>query len=63
SQFATLQSQLGTEDSKQERLLGEQSASFGPRLEDSRKELTRSIETLQRQLSRTHSDVLIADAE
>ncbi|WP_228370234.1 fused uroporphyrinogen-III synthase HemD/membrane protein HemX [Methylococcus capsulatus] len=63
SQFATLQSQLGTEDSKLERLLGEQSASFGQRLEDSRKELTRSIETLQRQLSRTHSDVLIADAE
>ncbi|WP_255556639.1 fused uroporphyrinogen-III synthase HemD/membrane protein HemX [Methylococcus sp. Mc7] len=63
SQVATLQSQLGTEDSKLERLLGEQSAGFGQKLEDTRKELAQSIQAIQRQLSRTHSDVLIADAE
>ncbi|MEW6039075.1 MAG: uroporphyrinogen-III C-methyltransferase [Pseudomonadota bacterium] len=63
SQFATLQGQLGTEDSKLERLLGEQSTDFGQKLEDTRKELAQSIQAIQRQLSRTHSDVLIADAE
>ncbi|WP_232470299.1 MULTISPECIES: fused uroporphyrinogen-III synthase HemD/membrane protein HemX [Methylococcus] len=63
SQFATLQSQLGTEDSKLERLLGEQSASFSQKLEDTRKELAQAIQAIQRQLNRTHADVLIADAE
>ncbi|WP_228719976.1 fused uroporphyrinogen-III synthase HemD/membrane protein HemX [Methylococcus geothermalis] len=63
SQFATLQAQLGTEDSKLERVLGEQSADFRQKLQDTRTELAQAIQAIQRQLSRTHSDVLIADAE
>jgi uncharacterized protein HemX len=63
SQLATLQAQLGAEDSKLERALGEQAANFGQKLQDTRKELAQSIQGIQRQLSRIHSDVLIADAE
>lgn len=63
TQFATLQAQLGTEDSKLERVLGEQSADFGEKLKDTRGELEQSIQAIQRQLSRTHGDILIADAE
>ena len=63
NQVAALQSQLTTEDSKVERILGEQSSTFGERLELTKTELTKSVEQIQRQLSRTRGDVLIADAE
>jgi uroporphyrin-III C-methyltransferase len=63
NQVAALQSQLTTEDSKVERILGEQSSTFGERLELTKSELTKSVEQIQRQLSRTRGDVLIADAE
>jgi uncharacterized protein HemX len=63
NQVAGLQTQLTTEDSKIERILGEQSSSFGERLELARTELTKSVEQIQRQLSRTRGDVLVADAE
>lgn len=63
NQVASMQSQLATEDSKVERVLGEQSTTFGERLELTKSELTKSVEQIQRQLSRTRGDVLIADAE
>jgi uncharacterized protein HemX len=63
NQVAALQSQLTTEDSKVERILGEQSSTFGERLELTKTELTKAVEQIQRQLSRTRGDVLIADAE
>lgn len=63
NQVAGLHSQLATEDSKVERILGEQSSTFGERLELTKSELTKSVEQIQRQLSRTRGDVLVADAE
>lgn len=63
NQVASLQSQLATEDTKVERILGEQSSSFGERLELTKSELTKAVEQIQRQLSRTRGDVLVADAE
>lgn len=63
NQVAGLQSQLATEDSKVERILGEQSSTFGERLELTKSELTKAVEQIQRQLSRTRGDVLVADAE
>ena len=63
NQVAGLQGQLITEDSKIERVLGEQSTSYGERLELTKAELTKSVENIQRQLSRARGDVLVADAE
>jgi uncharacterized protein HemX len=63
NQVAGLQTQLATEDSKIERILGEQSSTFGERLESARTDLTKSVDQIQRQLSRTRGDVLVADAE
>lgn len=63
NQVAALQSQLATEDSKVERILGEQSTTFGERLELTKSEITKAVEQIQRQLSRTRGDVLVADAE
>jgi len=63
NQVAGLQTQLATEDSKIERILGEQSSTFGERLESARADLTKSVDQIQRQLSRTRGDVLVADAE
>lgn len=63
TQVAGLQSQLVTEDSKIERVLGEQSSSYGERLDLAKTELTKSVENIQRQLNRSRGDVLVADAE
>lgn len=63
NQVAGLQTQLATEDSKIERVLSEQSSTFGDRLESARADLSKSVDQIQRQLSRTRGDVLVADAE
>ncbi|MGX2039417.1 uroporphyrinogen-III C-methyltransferase [Methylocaldum sp. MU1018] len=63
SQIATLQSQVTTEDSKFERLIGEQSAQLNDRLNLTRNELGESVQRIQRQLNVTRGDLLIADAE
>ncbi|HYE35273.1 uroporphyrinogen-III C-methyltransferase [Methylocaldum sp.] len=63
SQFATLQSQVTTEDSKFERQIGEQSAQINERLNLTRTELGESVQQIQRQLNKTHGDLLVADAE
>lgn len=63
NQVAGLQTQLATEDSKIERVLSEQSSTFGERLESARADLSKSVDQIQRQLSRTRGDVLVADAE
>lgn len=63
SQLATLQSQAATEDSKVERLLGEHTAQLSDRLDATRTELGGAVEQIQRQLNKTHGDVLVADAE
>lgn len=63
TQVAGLQNQLVTEDSKIERVLGEQSTSYGERLDLAKTELTKAVENIQRQLNRSRGDVLVADAE
>ncbi|MCU0733936.1 MAG: uroporphyrinogen-III C-methyltransferase [Methylotetracoccus sp.] len=63
NQVAALQSQATTQDAKVERILGEQSTTFGERLELTKSEITKAVEQIQRQLSRTRGDVLVADAE
>lgn len=63
NQVAGLQSQLATADAKVERILSEQSSTFGERLELTKSEFTKAVEQIQRQLSRTRGDVLVADAE
>jgi uncharacterized protein HemX len=63
SQFATLQSQVTTEDSRFERLIGEQSAQLNERLNLTRNEVNEAVQRIQRQLNKTHGDLLIADAE
>lgn len=63
SQLATLQSQVTTEDSKFERLIGDQSAQLNERLNLTRNELNESVQRIQRQLNKTRGDLLVADAE
>jgi uncharacterized protein HemX len=63
SQLATLQSQMTTEDSKFERMIGEQSAQFNERLNLTRTELNESVHHIQRQLNKTRGDLMVADAE
>jgi uncharacterized protein HemX len=63
SQFATLQSQVTTEDTKFERMAGEQSAQFSERLEHVRDDLTEDVQHIQRQLNKSRGDLMVADAE
>jgi uroporphyrinogen-III synthase/uncharacterized protein HemX len=63
SQFATLQSQVTTEDTKFERQIGEQGSTFGERLESTKNELAASIQHIQRQMNKTRGDMMVADAE
>ncbi len=63
SQFATLQSQVTTEDTKFERQIGEQGSTFGERLDSTKNELAASIEHIQRQMNKTRGDMMVADAE
>ena len=63
SQFANLQGQVTTEDSKFERQIGEQGSAFGERLDSTKTELSASIEHIQRQMNKTRGDMMVADAE
>ena len=63
SQLATLQSQMTTEDSKFERVIGEQGASFSEKLEGAKSELAQSIHHIQQQMNKTRGDLMVADAE
>lgn len=63
SQLATLQSQVTTEDSRFERMIGEQSAQLNERLNLTRSELNESVHHIQRQLNKTRGDLMVADAE
>jgi len=63
SQVAAIQSQVTTEDSRFERLIGEQSAQLNERLNLTRSELNESVQHIQRQLNKTRGDLLVADAE
>lgn len=70
SQIATIQSQnantqtaINTEDSKLERVVGEQSKDFESKLQSVQEDFQESVSQIQRQLNQTRGDVLIADAE
>jgi uroporphyrinogen-III synthase len=63
SQLATMGSQVTTEDSKFERELGEQGASFSEKLDTTRSDLAASIQHIQRQMNQTRGDLMVADAE
>lgn len=63
AQFATLQSQVSTEDTKFERQIGEQGSAFGERLDSAKSELSAAIEHIQRQMNKTRGDMMVADAE
>ncbi|MBS1212975.1 MAG: hemDX [Proteobacteria bacterium] len=63
SQFATLQSQVTTEDSKFEREIGEQGTAFNEKLDLTKTDLSASIEHIQRQMNKTRGDMMVADAE
>lgn len=62
-QVAALETRLATEDSKVERVLGEQTAQFGEKLEQVRADVHEDLQGLHRMLGKTRSDWLVADAE
>ena len=63
TQLANLETQVTTEDSKFEREIGEESASFGQKLDAAKTELGASIAHIQRQMNKTRGDMMVADAE
>jgi len=63
AQIASLQTRLATDDSKIERILNEEGGRLNDRLETTRTELLNEIQDIRHQLTKTHGDILIADAE
>lgn len=62
-QVATIQSQEATDEAKSERLLSEQTAQWDARLNALHTEVGGAVQRIQRQLNKTHGDLLVADAE
>lgn len=62
-QVVTLETRMATEDSKLERVLGEQNAHFTEKLERTQTAMQADLQGLHRILGKTRSDWLVADAE
>ncbi len=63
SQLSTIEATIAGKDTHYTKTLADFSALHNEKLESTRKELTESIQRLQRQLGKTRGDWLIADAE